>query len=47
MQKLLLTVGTIGLGVSLGYLPEKMSPPPAVVKTICWVIYGLIIFYCN
>lgn len=47
MDKLLLPIGMIGLGVSLAYLPEKFSPPPAVVQTVCWVIYGLILFYCN
>ena len=47
MQKVLLIISMIGLGVSLTYLPEKFSPPPAVVQTVCWVIYGLILFYCN
>ena len=47
MHKLLLTAGMMGLGFLLAYLPDRVSPPPILVKIICWLVYGFIFFYYN
>jgi len=37
MHKLLLTVSMVGLAFILASLPDRISPPPTLVKIICWL----------